>query len=42
MDGIDIEWIRERAKNDWLVVITVYIPKPPKWIDPKTRGGHEK
>lgn len=30
------------AKNDWLLIITVYTPKPPKWIDPKTRGGHEK
>ena len=28
-----------RAKNDWLLIITVYIPKPPKWLDPKTRGG---
>jgi len=28
-----------RGKNDWLLIITVYIPKPPKWLDPKTRGG---
>jgi len=31
-----------KGKNDWLLIITVYIPRPPKWIDPKTRGGREK
>ena len=25
--------------SDWVRLITVYIPKPPKWIDPWTRGG---
>lgn len=30
-----------RGKNDWLLIITVYIPRAPKWIDPKTRGGRE-
>jgi len=25
--------------TDWVRLITVYIPKPPKWIDPWTRGG---
>lgn len=28
-----------RARNGWLLVITVYIPQPPKWVDPRTRGG---
>ena len=29
------------TKTDWLLVITVYIPRPPKWTDPRTRrkGG---
>ena len=27
-----------RARNEWLLVITVYIPKPPKWVDPRTRA----
>ena len=40
--GRPIHVVCGRAKNDWLLIITVYIPKPPKWIDPKTRGGHEK
>ena len=26
-----------KSKNQWLLVITVYIPKLPKWIDPRTR-----
>jgi hypothetical protein len=25
--------------SDWVRLITVYIPQPPKWIDPWTRGG---
>ena len=25
--------------TDWVRLITVYIPKPPKWINPWTRGG---
>lgn len=25
--------------NDNLVIITVYLPEPPKWIDERTRGG---
>jgi hypothetical protein len=40
--GRPVHVVCGRAKNDWLLIITVYIPKPPKWIDPKTRGGHEK
>jgi hypothetical protein len=40
--GRPIHIVCGRVKNDWLLIITVYIPKPPKWIDPKTRGGHEK
>jgi len=23
----------------WVRLITVYVPRPPKWIDPRTRGG---
>ena len=26
------------AKNGWLLIITVYIPRPPKWITPYKRG----
>jgi hypothetical protein len=25
--------------TDWVRLITVYIPKPPRWIDVRTRGG---
>ena len=28
-----------KSKIGWLKVITVYIPKPPKWVTPKQRGG---
>jgi len=24
--------------TDWVRLITVYVPRPPKWIDPWTRG----
>lgn len=41
-EGRAIHIVCGRAKNDWLLIITVYIPKPPKWSDPKTRGGREK
>lgn len=27
------------TSTTWLRIITVYIPKLPKWIDEKTRGG---
>ena len=27
-----------KAKNQWLLVTTVYIPKLSKWIDPRTRA----
>lgn len=27
-----------RSKIGWLKIITVYIPKPPKWVTPKQRG----
>lgn len=27
-----------QAKNQWLLIITVYIPRLPKWIDPRTRA----
>lgn len=28
-----------KSKVGWLKIITVYIPKAPKWITPKIRGG---
>ena len=27
------------ARGDWLVVITVYVPRPPKFKTPYERGG---
>ncbi len=37
---IVLGWARKgREKAKVLRVITVYVPKPPKWIDPRTRGG---
>ncbi|MFP3975777.1 MAG: DUF4258 domain-containing protein [Dehalococcoidia bacterium] len=27
-----------RARNQWLLVITVYLPKLPKWMDARTRA----
>ncbi|MCX6027866.1 MAG: DUF4258 domain-containing protein [Chloroflexi bacterium] len=24
--------------TDWARLITVYVPRPPKWVDPRTRG----
>jgi hypothetical protein len=41
-EGRPIHIVCGRAKNDWLLIITVYIPKPPQWLDPRTRGGGEK
>ena len=41
-EGRPIHIVCGRAKNDWLLIITVYTPKPPKWLDPRTRGGGEK
>lgn len=29
------------TKTGWMRIITVYLPKPPKWIDERTRGGKE-
>ncbi|MCG0275664.1 MAG: DUF4258 domain-containing protein [Thermosediminibacteraceae bacterium] len=26
-------------KDDYLIIITAYIPEPPKWVDERTRGG---
>jgi hypothetical protein len=25
--------------TDWVRLITVYVPRSPEWIDPRTRGG---
>ncbi|CAD7775190.1 hypothetical protein BLFGPEAP_01263 [Candidatus Methanoperedenaceae archaeon GB50] len=30
------------TKTGWIRIITVYIPKAPKWIDEKTRAKGEK
>lgn len=38
--GLDSRWIHILCGNfdeDDLLIITVYIPKPPKWEDPFTR-----
>ena len=33
-------WARRRGEGEkTLRIITVYIPQPPKWEDPRTRGG---
>jgi hypothetical protein len=35
-----VGWASRRAAHrKTLRVITVYVPQPPKWVDPKTRGG---
>jgi hypothetical protein len=31
-------WARKDEKEKVLRIITVYIPKTPKWTDPRTRG----
>ena len=30
---------RRREEKCMLRIITVYLPQPPKWSDPRTRGG---
>ena len=38
--GLDYRWIHVLCGNfyeKYLLIITVYIPKPPKWEDPLTR-----
>ena len=38
--GLDYRWIHVLCGNfnkKYLLIITVYIPKPPKWEDPFTR-----
>jgi len=30
------------TKFNWLLIVTVYIPKPPKWVDSKTRATKAK
>jgi len=39
--GLDYRWIHALCGNFYerdLLIITLYIPKPPKWKDPFTRG----
>jgi hypothetical protein len=33
-----VGWARKSPGERILRLITVYIPQPPKWIDPRTRG----
>ena len=35
---IVVGWARKDEKEQVLRIITVYIPQPPKWTDPRTRG----
>lgn len=36
-----IGWARKRTGDEKVLrVVTVYIPQPPKWTDPWTRGGN--
>lgn len=37
-EGRAIHIVCGRTKCDWLLVITVYIPKPPKWINERKRA----
>jgi hypothetical protein len=33
-------WAKSRGEGKRILrIITVYIPQPPKWSDPRTRGG---
>ncbi len=36
--GRAIHVVCGQTKGDWLLVITVYIPRPPKWINERTRA----
>lgn len=38
IEGYPIHIICGKTKLEWLRIITVYIPSPPKWKGPKTRG----
>jgi hypothetical protein len=35
--GQPIHVVCGRSKSNWLLIITVYIPREPKWRDPRTR-----
>jgi len=37
-----VGWARKRVDGDRILrIITVYIPQPPRWSDPQTRGGEK-
>jgi len=36
--GIPVHVVCGRSRSDWLVIITVYKPEPPKWETPTRRG----
>lgn len=38
-DGQPIHSVCAYDPSGTLVIITTYFPEPPKWKDPKTRGG---
>ena len=35
--GVPIHIVCGEATSGWLIIITVYIPKEPKWLTPKQR-----
>lgn len=37
-EGYPIHLVCGQTPSKALRIITVYIPTPPRWIDPKTRG----
>lgn len=36
--GKPIHIVCGQTRNEWLLVVTVYTPKPPKWTGPRTRA----
>jgi hypothetical protein len=39
--GHDVHIVCGRNRSGWLVIITVYLPGPPKWVTPTTRRKPE-
>jgi hypothetical protein len=37
----DVHVVCGRNTSGWLVIITVYLPRPPKWITPRQRRFKE-
>jgi hypothetical protein len=38
LDGQILEQYPDTGRGEKIVLITVYVPKPPKFVDPRTRG----